>query len=51
VGGLLIGALADLIGWRWGHHGAQWAMAAGGAIIVLFAIGVTLAVPRVKELE
>jgi MFS family permease len=51
VGGLLIGALADLIGWRWGHHGAQWAMAAGGAVIVLFAIGVTLAVPRVKELE
>jgi MFS family permease len=51
VGGLLIGALADLIGWRWGYHGAQWAMAAGGAVIVLFAVGVTLAVPRVKELE
>jgi MFS family permease len=51
VGGLLIGALADLIGWRWGHHGAQWALAAGGAVIVLFAIGVTLVVPRIKELE
>jgi MFS family permease len=51
VGGLLIGALADLIGWRSGHHGAQWALAAGGAVIVLFAIGVMLIVPRVKELE
>jgi len=51
VGGLLIGALADLIGWRWGRHGAQWALAAGGAVIVLFAIGLTLIVPRVKELE
>ncbi len=51
VGGLLIGALADLIGWRLGHHGAQWAMAAGGGVIVLFAIGVMLIVPRVKELE
>ncbi|MCI0391238.1 MAG: MFS transporter [Acidobacteria bacterium] len=51
VGGLLIGALADLIGWRLGHHGAQWALAAGGSVIVLFAIGVMLVVPRVKELE
>jgi MFS family permease len=51
VGGLLIGALADLIGLQWGHHGAQWAMAAGGMVIVLFAIGVTLAVPRIKELD
>jgi MFS family permease len=51
LGGLLIGALADIIGWRWGHHGAQWAMAAGGIVIVLFAIGLTLAVPRIKELE
>ncbi len=51
VGGLLAGALADTVGWRWGRHGAQWALAAGGAIIVLFAIGVTLASPRVKELE
>jgi MFS family permease len=51
VGGLLIGALADLIGWRWGHHGAQWALAIGGLIIVLFAMGVTVMVPRIKELE
>jgi len=51
VGGLLIGALADLIGWRSGHHGAQWALATGGAVIALFAIGVMLIVPRVKELE
>jgi MFS family permease len=51
LGGLLIGALADIIGWRWGHHGAQWAMAAGGIVIVLFATGLTLAVPRIKELE
>jgi MFS family permease len=51
VGGLLIGVFADLIGWRWGHHGAQWALAAGGAVIVLFAIVVTLVAPRVKELE
>jgi MFS family permease len=51
VGGLLIGALADLIGWRWGRHGAQWALASGGLMITLFAIGVALIVPRVKELE
>jgi MFS family permease len=51
VGGLLIGALADLIGWRWGYHGAQWALAAGGAVIVLFAIRVTLVAPRGKELD
>src|SRR5262245_38767874 len=51
VGGLLIGALADLIGWRWGHHGAQWALASGGVVIVLVAVLVMLAVPRVKELE
>jgi MFS family permease len=51
VGGLLIGALADLIGWRWGRHGAQWALAAGGAVIVLLAIRATLVSPRVKELE
>jgi MFS family permease len=51
VGGLLIGALADLIGWRWEHHGVQWALAAGGAVIVLFAIRVTLVAPGVKELE
>jgi len=51
VGSLLIGLLADVIGWRGGHHGAQWALAAGGAVIVLFAIGVTLIVPRVKDLE
>jgi MFS family permease len=51
VGGLLIGALADLIGWRWGRHGAQWALAAGGAVIILFAIRVAMVAPRVKELE
>jgi MFS family permease len=51
VGGLLIGALADLIGWRWGHHGMQWALASGGLMITLFAVGVMLIVPRVKELE
>jgi MFS family permease len=51
VGGMLIGALADVIGWRWGHHGVQWALAAGGVVIILFAIRVTLVVPRIKELE
>ncbi|HKQ78694.1 MAG TPA: MFS transporter [Blastocatellia bacterium] len=51
VGGLLIGALADLIGWRLGRHGAQWALAVGGVVIALFAIVVMLVVPRVKELE
>jgi MFS family permease len=51
TGGILIGALANLIGWRWGHHGAQWALAAGGVVIVLFALSVTLVAPRVKELE
>jgi MFS family permease len=50
VGGLLIGASADLIGWRWGYHGVQWTLAGGGAVIVLFAIRVSLFVPRVKEL-
>jgi MFS family permease len=51
VGGMLIGALADLIGWRWGRHGAQWALAAGGVFIVLFATRAMLVAPRVKELE
>ncbi len=51
VGGLLIGLLADLIGWRWGNHGAQWALGAGGVLILLFAVAVTLIEPRVKELE
>ena len=51
AGCLLIGALADLIGWRWGYHGAQLALAAGGAVIVLFAIRAMLVAPRVKELE
>jgi len=51
VGSLLIGSLSDVIGWRWGRHGAQWALAGGGSMIVLFAIGVMLIVPRVKELE
>ena len=51
VGSLLIGSLSDVIGWRWGRHGAQWALAGGGSMIVLFAVGVMLIVPRVKELE
>ncbi|MBO0861354.1 MAG: MFS transporter [Chloracidobacterium sp.] len=51
VGSLFIGGLAEMIGFQLGHHGAQWAMAVGGVVIVLFAIGVTLAVPRIKELE
>jgi len=51
AGCLLIGALADLIGWRWGYHGAQWALAAGGAVIALFAIRAMLVASRVKELE
>jgi MFS family permease len=51
VGGLLIGALADVIGVRGGHHGAQWALALGGAVIAVFAMVVSVAVPRVKELE
>jgi MFS family permease len=51
IGCILIGAFGDLLGWRWGHHGVQWALAAGGAIIVLFAIRMTLVAPSVKELE
>jgi MFS family permease len=51
IGGILIGAFGDLLGWRWGHHGVQWALAAGGAVIVLFAIRMTLVAPTVKELE
>ncbi len=51
IGGLLIGSLADLIGDRFGLHGVQLALAAGGSVIVLFAAGVALAVPRVKALD
>jgi MFS family permease len=51
VGGLLIGALADVIGAGWGRHGAQWALAMGGGIIASFAIGLIVAVPRLRELE
>ena len=51
VGGLLIGALAEAIGARGGHHGAQWALALGGGIIASFAVGLIVAVPRLRELE
>ncbi len=51
LGGLLIGAAADLLGARAGLLGVQWALALGGALIAIFAAVVAVAVPRVRELE
>lgn len=51
IGSLLIGSLAGLIGGWAGFNGAQLALALGGAVIVLFAVFVILAVPRMRELE
>jgi MFS family permease len=51
VGSLLIGSIADLAGNRLGFHGAQLALALGGAVIVLVAGFVIVAVPRIRELE
>jgi MFS family permease len=51
IGSLLIGAVADIFGNRMGFHGAQWALALGGIVIVLSASFVILAVPRMRELE
>ena len=51
LGGLLIGAVADLIGDARGYHGAHLALAMSGVVVVLFAAGVTLAVPRLRALE
>ncbi len=51
IGSLLIGSVAGLIGDRMGFHGAQLALAMGGAVIVMFAAFVLVAVPRVRQLE
>jgi MFS family permease len=51
VGSLLIGSAADLLGRRWNYHSAQLALAASGAIVVLFALYVLIAQPRVRALE
>jgi MFS family permease len=50
LGSLLIGGLADLIGFRWGYHGTQLALAIGGFLIFAFAIGVTISFPRLRAL-
>lgn len=50
VGSFLIGALADLIGNRWGLNGVQLALALGGVVIVFCAVFVSVKVPRVRAL-
>jgi len=50
IGNLLIGVAADLIGPRWGYNGTQLALAMSGAVVVLFALYVMIARPRVREL-
>ena len=51
LGSLITGALAGIIGNRFGHHGVQLALGLGGLLIALMAIIVTFAVPRLRELE
>ena len=51
IGSMLIGLMADLIGNRLGFNGAQLALALGGGVIVVFAVFVIVAVPRVRQLE
>lgn len=51
IGSLLIGLIAGLVGDRMGFNGAQLALAMGGAVIVLVASYVIVAVPRLRELE
>ncbi|HZS08594.1 MAG TPA: MFS transporter [Blastocatellia bacterium] len=51
VGSLFIGSIADLIGSRRNYHGVQLALAASGAMVVLFAFYVLIAEPRVRKLE
>jgi MFS family permease len=51
LGGLLIGAAADWMGTAGGFHGAQWALALSGGVVVVFAAVVTVAVPRLRALE
>jgi MFS family permease len=50
IGSLLVGSLADLTGTRRGYNGTQIAMAASGAVIVLFICYIVIAKPRVREL-
>lgn len=50
LGSLLIGGLADLIGSRWQYHGVQLALAVGGMVILVFAVGVTISFPRLRAL-
>jgi MFS family permease len=51
LGGLLIGAAADWMGTAGSFHGAQWALALSGGVVVVFAAVVTVAVPRLRALE
>ena len=51
IGSLLVGSAADLIGPRFGYHGTQLALAASGAVIIIFVIYILIAKPRVRELE
>ncbi|MGH9840111.1 MAG: MFS transporter [Blastocatellia bacterium] len=51
LGALLVGALADLTGKQGSYHGAQLALAVSGLVVLLFAVSVALAVPRLRALE
>jgi MFS family permease len=51
LGGLLIGAAADWIGPAGGFHGAQLALALSGGVVLIFALVVAIAVPRLRALE
>jgi MFS family permease len=51
LGSLLLGSVADLLGSHWGYNGTQLALAFSGAIIVLAAIYVLIAKPRVRALD
>lgn len=51
IGSLMVGALADFIGPRWGHHGMQLALAASGTVIVLFVGLLVAAGTRLLELD
>lgn len=51
IGSLTVGALADLIGERWGHHGMQLALAGSGVVIVLFVVILVSNKSRLLELD
>jgi hypothetical protein len=51
IGSLLVGSVADLIGPHFGYQGTQLALAASGAVIIIFVVYILIAKPRVRELE